>query len=478
MTAPRETDRTAALHSPLAGAQAREVRLRIASRTDPGLVRTNNEDSFVVADLSPPSGQAGAATAEVGLSGPKGILLAVSDGMGGHQAGEVASSLAVRTLREVLAEEWSARPERDAVAELRNDLRTAVDRANREVVGHAEENPERAGMGATLTAAVVLGNTLVLAHVGDSRCYLLRGGVLKSLTSDQSLAEELVRRGILARDSAAYAARRSILTRVVGQKGRLEPDSEAADLARGDRLLLCSDGLYGPVDEDAIREILADAESPEEAAEDLVAEARRRGAPDNVTCIVAFLSGSGLPEAEALDGGGGTMSIALDAALARAGGDSTLAFAQAKAEATGEFTAKDVKGDDTLIGAVAADAAEVLAAEAEEAGSSGAASPPAPASAGPAPSRPAVAAAPPPAPPASSAPAPPPPPGAAVPAPATAASSAPSASPPPGERRGEPAPAAAAGRWGRSLGPMDVLRIVVGAIVLMALWNLLGRFLS
>lgn len=460
MTPPRESDRTAALHAPVPGGASGEVRLRIGSRSDPGLVRTNNEDSFLVADLSPPTGQAGAATAEVGLAGPKGILLAVSDGMGGHQAGEVASSLAVRTLREVLAEEWSARPERDAVAELRNDLRTAVDRANREVLGHAEENPERAGMGATLTAAVVLGNTLVLAHVGDSRCYLLRGGLLKSLTTDQSLAEELVRRGILERDSAAYAARRSILTRVVGQKGRLEPDSEAADLARGDRLLLCSDGLYGPVDEEGIREILSDAEAPEEAAEELVAEARRRGAPDNVTCIVAFLSGAGLPDPQALDAGGGTQSISLDAAIARATGDSTLALAAARAEATGEFTPKDVAGDDTLIGAVAAEAAERLASEAEKAGSGPAAAPPpAPASADPAP-----------VPPPASAPAavtsPPP-----VPTPASPAVPAPVSG-----TAGDPVPEPTG--WRRHLGPAKIVMLLVGMVVLGVIWKLIARSLS
>jgi protein phosphatase len=353
VSADRDADRTRALNAPSAGGGDEEVLLQVSARTDKGLVRENNEDSFVVADLSAGAGlRSGETTAGVGCVGRKGVLLAVSDGMGGQEAGEVASRMAVETLHQSLQAEWTARAERDAVAELRNDLKIAVDRANRCVLEHVQKNPSHSGMGATLTAAVILGERLVLAHVGDSRCYLLRGGFLKSLTTDQSLAEELVRRGVVERDSPAYAARKSVLTRVVGQAGPLVPDSEVVDLAQGDRVLLCSDGLYGPVDDEIIRDILSEAADPDSAAEELVAEARRRGAPDNVTIVTGWLSGRGLPVPADLDAGGGTMSVRLDARLAAAAGEDTLALALGKRDVTEEFDPKAVMEDETLRGPI------------------------------------------------------------------------------------------------------------------------------
>ncbi len=320
--------------------------------------------------------------------------------MGGQEAGEVASRLAVETLQGVLRTEWSGRTERDAVPELRNDLRTAVDRANRAVLVHVEKNPQLHGMGATLTTAVVLGSNLVVAHVGDSRCYLLREGFLKSITSDQSLAEELVRRGVVRRDTPAYEARRSVLTRVVGQSGPLVPDSEVVPLARGDRVLLCSDGLYGPVQDDVIRGILSEAADPDAAVERLIEAAKAHGAPDNVTCIVAWLSGAGLPVPDELDQGGGTMSIRMDAKMAAAAADATLVGGLPRKDSTAEFEARQVMEDDTLLGTSALAAA--------------AAAPPAvpPLPVPPGPPVPSAAATAPP--PESAAPAPPPP--AAVPA--------------------------------------------------------------
>jgi serine/threonine protein phosphatase PrpC len=349
----RDADRTRALNVPPPpgeGTEPGEILLQVSARSDKGLVRENNEDSFVVADLSATAGKAsGETTAGVGRVGRKGVLLSVSDGMGGQEAGEIASRMAVETLHEGLKADWSARQERDAVAELRNDLKASVDRANRAVLDHVKANPARTGMGATLTAAVVVGSKMIVAHVGDSRCYLLRDGFLKCLTADQSLAEELLRRGVVKKDSPAYLARRSVLTRVVGQAGPLLPDLEILDLAQGDRILLCSDGLYGPVSDDVIREILSESADPDSAAEELVEEARRRGAPDNVTCVAAWLSGGGLPMPREIDGGG-TMSVRLDARLAALSGDDTLALAVAKKDATAEFDPRKVLEDDTLSG--------------------------------------------------------------------------------------------------------------------------------
>jgi serine/threonine protein phosphatase PrpC len=353
----RDDDTTRALNEPSTKPGDDDVLLQVSARSDRGLVRENNEDSFVVADLSAgPGPGSGDTTAGVGRVGRKGVLLAVSDGMGGQEAGEVASRMAVETLHLTLRTEWTGHAERDAAPEIRNDLRMAMDRANKAVLEHVEKNPQLTGMGATLTAVVVLGRRLVVAHVGDSRCYLLRDGYLKVLTADQSLAEELVRRGVVQRDTAAYAARRSVLTRVVGQSAPLVPDTEFADLARGDRILLCTDGLYGPVDDDTIRDIMAEATDPDSAAEQLVEAARARGAPDNVTCVAGWLSGDGLPEPSSLDGGGGTMSVRLDARLAAAAGEDTLALAMARKDATGEFEPKKVLEDDTLRGPVPASA--------------------------------------------------------------------------------------------------------------------------
>ena len=351
-----DSDQTRSLNAPEPGKEAPEVVLRVSARSDRGLVRTNNEDSYCVSNLSlPPQGDE-EATEDVGRVGPKGILLAVSDGMGGQEAGEVASKIAVDTLRGILRTEWGARVERDAIAELRNDIRTAVGRANRAVLDHVAANPERKGMGATLTAAVVLGDRVVVAQVGDSRAYLLRNGFLKALTADQSLAEELVRRGIVKRGTPAYDARKSVLTRAVGQAGELDPDWEIVDLARGDRLLVCSDGLYGPVPDDGLRAILADSPDPEEAVESLVKAAKDGGAPDNVTCIVAYLTGPGLPDAKKLDAGGGTISIRMDSRLAALANEDTLSISSPDKDTTGEFAVAEVHEDDTLSGTLVAQA--------------------------------------------------------------------------------------------------------------------------
>ncbi|MHC4821273.1 MAG: PP2C family protein-serine/threonine phosphatase, partial [Planctomycetota bacterium] len=355
------SDRTAAMHlpdpDPESGESVPLVLVNVSGESDVGLRRTNNEDSLLVADLDPEAG-VGLGPAET-IVGPKGVLLAVSDGMGGHEAGEVASALAVKNLHESLKESWSAHPARDAFEELRNDLRNSVTKANRAVLEDAHENPSREGMGATLTAGVVFGQSLLVVHVGDSRCYLLRDGVLKCVTQDQSLAEELVKRGIVQRDSRAYDARKSVLTRVIGQKSKLEPDAELVHLARGDRLLFCSDGLYGPVEDDIIQDVLRSGEDPKSTVSELIAEAKRGGAPDNVTCVVAWLDGDGLPSQEELDVGGATMSIAMDVAELQGAGDATLQFSASAAERTGEFKASDVAGDQTLQDALAAKVQQV-----------------------------------------------------------------------------------------------------------------------
>lgn len=222
---------------------------RHAALTDIGLQRRTNEDSLVAA---PP-------------------LFAVCDGMGGAEAGEVASALAAETL----AARFAAG---DGIA-------AAAHAANAAVFARASERREESGMGTTLTAVVVDDEEGHFAHIGDSRAYLLRDGGLELLTEDHSLVGEMVREGRLSREEAMAHPHRNIVSRVLGTEGQVEIDEFSADLRAGDVLLLCSDGLTGEVGEDAVRDLLAGAE-PEAAARALVDAALAAGGHDNVTAVV------------------------------------------------------------------------------------------------------------------------------------------------------------------------------------------------
>lgn len=223
-----------------------------AALSDIGLHRQTNEDSFVVA---PP-------------------LFVVCDGMGGAEAGEVASALAARTL----AARFAAG---DALV-------AAAQAANQAVFARAIERVEESGMGTTLTAVFVDSARGRFVHVGDSRAYRLRDGGLELLSDDHSLVGEMVREGKLTRDEAAVHPHRSILSRALGTEAEVEVDEFTADLHAGDVLLLCSDGLSGEVPDDALRDLLA-ADDPAEAARDLIAAARDAGGHDNITAVVIRL---------------------------------------------------------------------------------------------------------------------------------------------------------------------------------------------
>jgi PPM family protein phosphatase len=232
--------------------------LRVAEaafRSDPGRQRTANEDSYVA---RPP-------------------LFAVADGMGGAQAGEVASRIAAESFEPAQrgsqpAEAW---------------LRTIAEGANERIHGLSEEDSTVSGMGTTLTAALVEGDEVTLAHVGDSRAYLFRDGEPKLLTSDHSLVEELRRQGRLTDEQAEDHPQRSIITRALGPESEVEVDTMTYSARPGDVYLLCSDGLTTMVREERIAEILASAPSLDAAAEQLVREANEAGGRDNIT-VVAF----------------------------------------------------------------------------------------------------------------------------------------------------------------------------------------------
>jgi protein phosphatase len=264
------------------------LRLDIAVRTDPGREREGNEDSaFVAASVGVVL--PGGGTVEV--PEPGWVVLGVCDGMGGAAAGEVAS----RAAADVISAHLLSAGEAGSDEDLGRRLIDAVEEASRRVREAARADPRLDGMGTTATVCALRGADLLCAQVGDSRAYLLRDGRLTQLTRDQTLATLLVEQGQLRREDVPDFELRHVILQAVGTAPRVEVDLRAVHLARGDVLLLCSDGLSEPVSDASIREVLVGAGSADEAAEALVARANAAGGPDNVTCIVARIHGEGLP---------------------------------------------------------------------------------------------------------------------------------------------------------------------------------------
>ena len=235
-----------------------------AARSDVGLVRKDNQDS--------------------GYAGPH--LLVVADGMGGHAGGDIASATVVTELVEIDHDSLTA-------AEASTQLGRAITAANDEIARTFADNPELEGMGTTVTAIMRARNKLILAHIGDSRAYLLREGRLAQITKDHSFVQTLIDEGRITEDEASTHPQRSVVTRVLTGDAGDEPDIGAREARLGDRYMLCSDGLSGFVALDTIEEILTAGTAPGRAADDLVSLALRAGAPDNVTVVVADVVDSG-----------------------------------------------------------------------------------------------------------------------------------------------------------------------------------------
>jgi len=206
-------------------------------------------------------------------------VFVVADGMGGAQAGEVASRIAIEAFEQGLPESGSAEER----------LATRVHEANRRIYELSRTQHERAGMGTTLTAAFVDDSHLAIAHVGDSRAYLFRDGKLKRLTQDHSLVGELVRRGKLTEEQAEEHPQRSIITRALGPEPVVEVDTWSYVVRDRDVLLLCSDGLTSMVSEEKIAEVLASSPSLERAADRLISDANAAGGRDNITVVISRL---------------------------------------------------------------------------------------------------------------------------------------------------------------------------------------------
>jgi PPM family protein phosphatase len=236
------------------------VRIEAGVATDKGRVREGNEDAYLV---EPP-------------------LYAVADGMGGHRGGEVASQLALQTLEESFR-----------AGEM--PLGEQVKRANRAVFQRSGADRAVAGMGTTLTAALVQGELAHLIHVGDSRAYLLRAGALRQLTEDHTLVNRMVKAGEITAEEAEVHPHRNVITRSLGTEADIDVDEQDVGLLEGDRLLLCSDGLTGMLAEDQVKAILESTPPAQEAADRLVRAANNAGGVDNITVVVLAV-GAGEPD--------------------------------------------------------------------------------------------------------------------------------------------------------------------------------------
>jgi protein phosphatase len=258
--------------------------------TDRGRRRDRNEDQFLIATLTQALRvrESSVETKGVHCGEPRGHLFVVADGMGGHAAGDQASTLAVRTVEAFVVDSlnWCARLRGDGVA-LLEEFQKAVQRADDDVVTATREHPELRGMGTTLTLAYLAGEDLFIAHAGDSRCYLLRHGKLHQLTHDHTLVQAMVERGVISQEEAATHQLRHIVANVVGgDEAGVHAELHKLVLERGDRILLCSDGLTTMVADREVAATVHSSRDPEQACRRLVDRANELGGKDNVTVIV------------------------------------------------------------------------------------------------------------------------------------------------------------------------------------------------
>ena len=260
--------------------------------SDVGLVRTNNEDSFLIAS---PTHFVNRNPAELnGIIPQNGTMFLVADGMGGAQAGEVASRMAVETVGRNFIDALGKQVVVDQQS-LITALTETIREANELIFQQGQKRTELNGMGTTLTAAIVLGGTILFAQLGDSRAYLARKGVISQMTKDQSLVAQMVASGSLTPEEAKTHPKRNVILQALGIQSQVDVAITLAELRRCDQIVLCSDGLSGKVDAEEIKEFLEKFE-PKAACQGLVRMARERGGEDNITVIVARFNGDGLSE--------------------------------------------------------------------------------------------------------------------------------------------------------------------------------------
>ena len=265
--------------------------------TDPGRVRPSNQDQFVIVELARTMSIHGTSIpqAKAQYSRHRGHILLVADGMGGHQAGEVASALSVTSVEAFLLNTLNrffnlkASDEQNVLME----FQSALLQTDAKMFEEASQHPELVGMGTTLTMAFVVDWRLFLAHVGDSRCYVFSRNELHQLTRDHSMVAELVRRGAMSPLEASHHPNRHVITNVLGgpQQGA-QVELHKLDLEPDDIVLLCSDGLTEMVSDDRIAAVLREEYEPKKICERLVAQANEGGGQDNITVVVAIFEAS------------------------------------------------------------------------------------------------------------------------------------------------------------------------------------------
>jgi len=247
------------------------VRITSCGITDVGMKRQRNEDNYLINDELQ--------------------LFVVADGMGGHAGGEYASQIAVTTVEEVLANirderhfEDNGRAVRDML--IQEKLKYAIRLAGKRIYERAQEDTEYRGMGTTALVLYIADDAGYVAHVGDSRCYRVRGSSVEQITEDHSLVNEQIKAGLINRDAAKSHKLRNIITRSLGYQEEVEIDTSVLDLERGDMYLLCSDGLSNLVEDNELLDMVHE-NTFQEATRRLVDLANRRGGDDNITCVIA-----------------------------------------------------------------------------------------------------------------------------------------------------------------------------------------------
>jgi PPM family protein phosphatase len=241
--------------------------------TDTGRARNNNEDSVAIDEDS--------------------SLLVLADGMGGYNAGEVASGMATSFIKSELGR-WLVEAAGNASdADVRRAMDICVDNANRAIFNAANSNPQYAGMGTTLVVGVFRESRLLLGHVGDSRAYRLRAGKLQQITHDHSLLQEQIDAGLITVEQAAFSSNKNLVTRAVGVEDTVLLESHLHDVLPGDVYLLCSDGLSDMLDDETIGRLLQADDSMEAVGPALIAAANEAGGKDNISVILAKVRGGG-----------------------------------------------------------------------------------------------------------------------------------------------------------------------------------------
>jgi protein phosphatase len=240
--------------------------------TDTGRSRTNNEDSAAIDEAT--------------------SLVVLADGMGGYNAGEVASQMATTFIRSELGRWLTEASESATDSEVRRAMEICVENANRAIFNAANSNPQYAGMGTTLVVGVFRGTRLLLGHIGDSRCYRLRAGRMMQITHDHSLLQEQIDAGLITVEQAAFSANKNLVTRAVGVEDTVLLETHLHEVLPGDLYLLCSDGLSDMLDDETIAQVLQSCDLLPEGANALIEAANDAGGKDNISVVLVRVRGA------------------------------------------------------------------------------------------------------------------------------------------------------------------------------------------